>query len=200
MNTDRGNKPALFQETQKFRQPWLWGLVLLPTIGILAIILYQLITGQPVGDKPAPTWLLLLLLVVIPMPLVVGFYIAQLTLRVEEEGIYYGWNLFGSKQNRLPWNEIHSLMLIRYKLLGSGVSLTRKYGTVHSVRGDVGLFLETRRGRKLTIGTNKPDELDRALREIAAQGVPMVYADARAVMANPQSAEGFPPGRSRSYS
>lgn len=177
METHTNEAPALFQETQRFRQPWVWGIVLLPMAIVLGILLYQLITGEPVGDNPAPDRLLLLILFLIPVPVVVGFFVARLVTRIDREGLHYGWNLFGNRLNTIPWSDIHALALIRYKFVGYGVHYARKYGTVYNVSGNVGLYVETKRGRKLTVGTTEPDRLDNVLRTIALRGVP--YTDER---------------------
>lgn len=199
MKTDHSNTPALFQETQKFRQWWIWLIVFLPMAIVLGILLYQMITGQPVGDEPAPDWLLFVLLFAIPIPVAVGFFIARLTTRVDEHGFYYGWNIFSSKLNKFSWSDIQSLTLTRYGFVGYGVHYARKYGTVHNVSGNVGLYVETKRGSRFIVGTTKPDELDRALREVAARGINLPYVDARDVAESQRSSGGVPPAQLRSY-
>lgn len=197
METQTDRSPALFQETQKFRQLWVWGIVMLPMAIVLGILLYQLITGEPVGDRPAPNWLLLLILLLIPIPAAFGFFVARLVTRIDEGGLHYGWNIFGKRLNTIPWSEIRSLALIRYKFVGYGVHYARKYGTVHNVSGNVGLHVETKKGRKLTIGTTEPDRLDNVLRTIALRGVP--YTDERDAAEKARTGGEFSSPESRSY-
>ena len=65
----------VFREVQRFSQPWLWGLILLPTcLGCIGLfgwgMVQQLVLGRPWGDRPMSDVALL----------VVSGYVALVTL------------------------------------------------------------------------------------------------------------------------
>nr|WP_315263057.1 hypothetical protein [uncultured Flavobacterium sp.] len=46
---------------------------------------------------------------------------------------------------------------MNYKFLGFGVRLFTSYGTVYNTKGDTGLAIELKCGKKILIGTQKGD-------------------------------------------
>lgn len=77
----------LFSEKQKFKQWWLWAILLIVNGIILIGIFKQLITDQPFGDKPMSN--LGLLLTAIPMLLITLLILnIRLNTLIKEDGIY----------------------------------------------------------------------------------------------------------------
>ncbi len=80
-------KLILFSEKQKFKQWWLWVILLIVNGVILIGIFKQLITDQPFGDKPMSN--LGLLLTAIPMLLITLLILnIRLNTLIKEDGIY----------------------------------------------------------------------------------------------------------------
>ncbi|QEC51013.1 hypothetical protein EDD80_101535 [Anseongella ginsenosidimutans] len=161
----------LFGEKQQFRQIWLWALLLAAVLPIPGVLIYQLITGQPAGDNPAPVTVLVILMLFVVLPLLLGFYYAKLTMRISREGIFFGWNFPSGALNRIAWPEIRECKIIQYKFVGLGYHVSMRYGTVYNVKGNLGLRIVKKDGTEYLIGTEKPDELQAALTEYYAGAI-----------------------------
>jgi len=154
----------LYEEVQQMRQWWVWLIVVLCALPSWIILIYQLYTGTPVGDKPASNLLLLCMSVVLTLPVIAIIYFLKLTLRIDSEGISYGFNFPTNELNRIPWSQVRSLELITYTSTGYGYRISRKYGTVYNTSGNRGLLITTNHGRTLLLGTNNEEELVRVLK------------------------------------
>jgi len=154
---------SVFVEKQRFTQWWVWLFVLLPVFLILLIVLFQLISGQPVGNKPASnTELLVLLFVLLPLPVL--FFTMQLTTRITDAGIEMQYRPILNKA--YSWNDIQSAAIKQYGFVGYGIRYSFKYGWVYNVKGNKGLLLKLQNGKSLIIGTQKPAELQTFLRKL----------------------------------
>lgn len=176
MNPNEPERQLLFLEVQRFRQPWLWVIVLTPTIFVTGVVVYTLVTGEQFGEKPAPLPVLVAMVLLMAL-VVIGFARAGLTTVIDEEGMNYGWNLFGPKLNRFRWRDVQTLRLIRYRFVGYGIRSSRQHGTIHNVSGRIGLQIETKKGGKLMIGTRGPEELDSAVRTIVDRHPHIIYSN-----------------------
>jgi len=156
-------KEILFSEVQKFRQWWLWLILILAAVPLLGILAYQVITGNPVGDKPASNGSLIIIVLVIGLPLLLGFYYFKLFTIVEKDTIYYGFGVKGNKLNEIRLSDIASMDVIPYKSYGYGMRLSRDFGTIYNTSGGMGLFITKTSGEKLLIGTKRPEELKEAI-------------------------------------
>ena len=80
-------KLILFSEKQKFKQWWLWVILLIVNGVILIGIFKQLITDQPFGDKPMSN--LGFLLTAIPLLLITLLILnIRLNTLIKEDGLY----------------------------------------------------------------------------------------------------------------
>ena len=69
-------------------------------------------------------------------------------------------NFFPFKKKRVEWNEIKNTKVINYGFVGGwGIRLWTKYGTVYNMKGNKGLAIELKNGKKFLIGTQKETEL-----------------------------------------
>ena len=145
-----------FKETQRFDQWWVWTLLL----GIAAIwvwgIIQQVLLGSPFGDKPM-TDAGLIMSALIPLGIIVLFRIMTLRTEITSDGIRVKYFPLWSTQ--LNWNQIKQAKIIKYGFVGYGIRFSDQYGTVYNVKGSLGLLVEKVNGKKILIGTQKPDEL-----------------------------------------
>lgn len=160
----------LFSERQKFKQWWLW----LIMIGINALFLFgvfmQLISGQQFGDKPISN-VGLLIAAGITIALTLLFLNFRLDTIIKNDGIYVRFFPFHVRFKHYSWDILSKSFVRQYSALteyggwGLRFGLFGK-GTAYNVSGDKGLQLEFADKKKLLIGTNKPNELTETLKKI----------------------------------
>ena len=155
-----------FTETQRFRQLWIWALL----TGLLVLFIWafvqQIILGIPWGNNPASdTGLILFCL--IPLGIVVLFLIARLETRIDRMGISYRFLPFHRKWRLIEWSTVGRAYIRKYNSIaefgGWGIRFGLKGGKAYNVSGNHGLQLELKNGKKLLIGTRKPEELSKHL-------------------------------------
>ena len=156
------NEEILFKEKQRMRQWW----IRIPLLFLLTFMFYavikQIIFDIPVGEKPAPNWLLLMIFVII-FTFCVLLYMLTLNTSITKTGIEIRFLPFVNKM--IPWQDINSAEVLKYSFVGYGMRLSLKYGTVYNISGNMGLLLITNRG-KILLGTQKAAELDKIVKDI----------------------------------
>jgi hypothetical protein len=150
-----------FKEEQSFTQWWLWlflsGIGALPCYGIYK----QLILGEKFGDKPMPDFGLILFSVFIYAILAL-FWRMRLKTEIDQKEIR--WSFFPFTKKSVPWKDIKTAKTVNYGFVGGwGIRLGTKYGTVYNTKGNKGLAIELKNGRKFCIGTQKEDEMKRVV-------------------------------------
>jgi len=156
-----------FEEKQKFTQWWLWilllGITLIPVYGIYQ----QIILGEPFGDKPLPDFGLIAFLLFM-LAFVGFFWKMELRTNIDKEVISVKFFPFTNKE--IKWEEISHAKVVNYGFVGGwGVRVGTKYGTVYNTNGKIGLALELKNGKKLCIGTQREEELNKIIIEASQQ-------------------------------
>lgn len=154
-----------FTETQHFKQWWLWLIV----TGITALHLYglyqQFYLGKPFGDNPASDEGLILFSLV-PLLLILLFFVLRLDTRIDETGVHYRFFPFHISYRTKQWKDIEKAYVPHYKPLyeygGWGI---RGFGRDRAlnVSGNIGLQLQMNNGDKLLIGTQEGEEVKQIL-------------------------------------
>jgi hypothetical protein len=157
-----------FTERQRFRQIWVWALVL----GLLGLFVWafvqQIILGIPWGNNPASdTGLILSSL--IPLGIAALFLVAKLDTRIDRRGVSYRFFPFHLRWREIDWKLISRAYIRHYKPLsefgGYGLKYGIKAGMTYNVSGNQGLQIELKNGKKLLIGTRKPEEMAKHIPE-----------------------------------
>ena len=148
-----------FKETQRFTQWWLW----LVLVGSWVALMYSLATVQP------QTTIAYFISFGVGMLLPILFWQMRLMTRITEEGIYVRFVPFHFKEQFYPWESIESAQVRTYSPLMEYGGWGIKYGfngqgKVFNVAGDQGLQLVFKSGEKLLIGTQKPTEIQDAVK------------------------------------
>ena len=151
----------IFEEEQRFTQWWLW--VILISVGILPIVgVYkQVLLGEPFGNNPMSNTGLIIFMVC--MLLFVGlFRLMKLKTVINKNGIEISF--FPFLKRAFKWEEVTSYEIVNYGFVGGwGIRLGTTYGTVYNVKGNKGLALQLKNGKKYLIGTQKEHELKRLI-------------------------------------
>ena len=150
---------ADFKETQRFTQWWLW-LILIFSWGSM---IYAFISEKPTLNVANS------ISGVIMCALPILFWQMRLITRITDEGIYVRFIPFHFKEQFYPWDSIESAQVRTYSPLkeygGWGIKFGfNGQGKVYNVSGNEGLQLVFKSGEKLLIGTQKPAEIQAAVR------------------------------------
>lgn len=164
-----------FNETQKFRQWWIWLSVLLP-IGIVLYILFtELVLQKPIGQYPMDEELLIALFIMMLVG-ITFLFLLRLETSIDREGISYRFSPFHFKARQIPWSEITQAWVREYRPVkeygGWGVRISLRNGKAFNVRGNKGLQLVLKNGKKILIGTQEPQEIEKALLQLKVPGQP----------------------------
>ena len=146
-----------FKEEQKFNQRWLWLILILMGVLPLIGIYKQLILGEKLGDNPMSD-ISLLIFSIIMFSLVGLFLIMKLKTSIDKNGI--NMHFFPFIKKSVDWQQIKNVKVVNYGFVGGwGIRLWTKYGTVYNIRGNKGLEIVLKSGKKFLIGTQKETEL-----------------------------------------
>ena len=157
-----------FNETQYFRQKWLWAIIIFFPAFSLYGIYEQIIMGNPIGDKPISDDGLIWFAVLIGVGLPLLFYSIRLKTRVSEEGLHYQFFPIHLKERTIPYVEIESFKARKYSPLkefgGWGIRFGYE-GKAYNVSGEEGLQLVLKNERKVLFGSQKAKELEKAMKK-----------------------------------
>ncbi len=161
---------TLFSETQRFKQIWLWLLLL----GINGMFIYGFVQqiilhhNHTFGDKPMSntglsiaTGMTILLSVL--------FLNMRLDTAIKGDGIYVRFFPFQIMMRHYDWTELQQCYVrIYHPLREYGGWGLRGIGSNRAlnVSGNEGIQLITTRGAKLLIGTRKPEEVNAVLQKL----------------------------------
>jgi hypothetical protein len=159
------NDKIEFSETQRFRQIWIWVIIM----GMNTIFIYgfisQVIFGIPFGDNPAPDiWFIPIFIFMFAINYLI--YMLRLETRIDENAVTVRMFPFQLKSRVYEWEMIKSSEVRKYSPIleygGWGLRGFIKNRALN-VSGNMGLQLVFTNGRKLLIGTQKPDKIGELL-------------------------------------
>ena len=156
-----------FSETQKFKQWWLWLILILVAFFTGYHLLAQLGLGHS-SRKFASSDLSLLVSFFVVLAVFSLLLLIKLETEIRRDGVYVKFFPFHRKYIHYSWDEISRSYVRKYNAIleygGWGVRLGLfGKGRALNVSGNKGLQLEFYDKRKLLIGTQMPDEITAAL-------------------------------------
>jgi hypothetical protein len=162
---------AAFTETQSFLKSGMWMLLVPANLIVLGILLYQVFSGDPVGNNPMSNQGLILLVLGV-LALSLSVLAIRLETEIKEDGVYVRLFPFHLKFKRYPWRDIARVYLRQYSPIGEFGGFGLRYGGskkgwAYNVSGNQGLQIELNNGKKLLIGTSRPEELKPVLERYA---------------------------------
>ncbi|SNZ04409.1 Protein of unknown function [Natronoarchaeum philippinense] len=146
---------SYFHETQRFRQPWLWGLLL-----AVAVVVGGSLYPGGVSDAGAVVGLTVVVAVL------ALFAVATLTTAVRDDGISVRFFPFHLRPRHVPIDAIERVEAVEYSPIGEyggwGVRWSAD-GWAYNVSGSDGVRIERQDGKPLLIGSQRADELAAAI-------------------------------------
>lgn len=159
---------VLFCERQRFKQIWLWIILLCINIYLIDRTVREFIMAEQFGGIPMSNMGLIISTII---SLLVTLLIAttRLDTMIKKDGIYVRFFPFHLKYKKHPWNTISQIFVRKYSPLseygGWGYRLGAK-GRAFNISGNQGIQLIFTDGSKLLIGTNRPNEVKESLDQI----------------------------------
>lgn len=157
---------VFYREVQRFRQVWLWIIILsIPALMIYAVV-QQLFLGKPFGNNPAPDIVLIILAVIFGLGLPALFLATNLTTEVRSDGLYVRFFPFHLSFRKITSEELLHYEVQTYSPLkeygGWGIRYGSK-GKAYNISGNRGVHLEFSNRERLLLGSQRPEELAQAI-------------------------------------
>lgn len=152
-----------YEEVQQFRQPWLWYLLITSSLtGVLPVI----VVAFADNDTSVREAVLVIAIVLgITLLNLAAFYYVRLEVRFSDEGIHYRWWPFFRAFSLLRWKDIDHVSIQKYTPFKFGFSISKKYGRVHNVDGNMGYQVILQNGKKYFFGTQKRLAVENVLQQ-----------------------------------
>jgi Family of unknown function (DUF6141) len=163
------NSPVLFREVQRFRQWWLWLVIIIGPLTIWYSTYRRFILGEHYEKKPTPDGLMVALWLLIGIGLPLLFYSARLITEVRTDGIYIRFFPFHFSFLRFGFDSIKVYEARTYSPIGEYGGWGIRYGwngKAYNVSGNQGVQLELNNGKRILIGTHHPLDFMSALRSL----------------------------------
>ena len=167
-----------FEERQKFDQWWLKLIIIGSVLAVVGTMFYgtikQVATGIPWGDNPMSTSGLIIMdfvTTLIMTGVVLLIFKTRLITVIKSDGIHIRFKLFLYRERLITPDTIEKYEIRTYSSIkdygGWGVRNGRRgKGIAYNVSGNIGLQLELEHGRKILIGTQRPEAIKRAMNKL----------------------------------
>jgi hypothetical protein len=157
----------VFNETQRFTQWWLQAI----NIALVALLMYGLYKwyalGEPVGNVAANDrtgQIVAILAVVCSVPLI---YLFRLKTTIDEIGIHYQFFPINLSQRTIHWSEMENCYVRTYNPIkefgGWGYRGSFGKGKAVNIKGNKGIQVAFKDGKKLLIGTQEQEDAQKVI-------------------------------------
>jgi hypothetical protein len=166
----------IFTEEQKFDQVWIRAIMLISWIPLLAIFgigfYQQIILGKQWGNHPMSDTGLLITTALVFMIMAGATWLTfsiRLVTEVTHEGLRYRFPPLMLRFRTIPKHDIAEYNIRQYNPVreygGWGIRQGGfgKTGIAYNVKGNTGLQLQLKNGKKILFGTQRPDALRAAM-------------------------------------
>jgi len=156
----------VFIEEQKFNQPLvIVGLsIVFIVVGISIFNDWENISQVSISEQMGALSGLIIILLVALL-----FVFLKLKTRIDEKGIHYQFYPFHFSYKLISWEKISTCIIRNYNAIsefggwGMKFSFFKKKGKSFTTKGNIGLQIELKSGKKLLIGTQKKEEMQRTI-------------------------------------
>jgi hypothetical protein len=158
----------MFTEQQRFRQKWVWILILGSSLVAWWSFVQQIMLRTPFGDRPSSDIVVWIIWILFGMGMPWLFISLKLITQVRSDGLHVRFSPF--RERIIRFGDIASYSVRQYNPLreygGWGIRWTKKNGMAYNVSGNMGVQLELADNKKILIGSQKADELAASLRQM----------------------------------
>ena len=156
---------VLYTEEQRFKQWWLWLILVVAAIVSTVPIIYGIysleVLEKPWGNKPANAEVLMIILffdIIVMGGIILMIYKMRLILEIRSDGIYFRYPPLSGKWKYIKMEDIERFEVIAYNPVfeygGWGIKGSSR-NKAFNVSGNTGLRLYLKNGKKVLIGTQQ---------------------------------------------
>lgn len=152
-------KGVMFHEEQRFRQIWLWFIIILPSL----VLLLEFINMLKESEKNI---FMMSFFIFFGIGLPVFFYITKLTTQVRSDGIYFRFFPLHLSFHKIPFGQMKSYRAVTYDPINEYMGWGIRYGVkgkAYNVSGNRGVQVEFVNKRNILFGSQRPEEFLRAM-------------------------------------
>jgi hypothetical protein len=167
------SKEVLFREVQRFRQLWIWIFVFFLMGLSWYSFIQQIVLKIPFGTRPSPDLVVIGIWILFGLIFPVLAFKTGMITEVRGDGIYIRYIPFHRKFRTMPFDAIQTYEARTYRPLKEYGGWGIRFGVggkAYNVSGNRGVRLALISGRKILLGSQKPEELvlaiERAKRSI----------------------------------
>ncbi|MDI6699009.1 MAG: DUF6141 family protein [Candidatus Saccharicenans sp.] len=111
------DEPVIYEEKQRLNIGLLWLPVLTPAVMVWYSFYWQILRGRPVGSRPAPDAILIILFVVFGFLFPYLMLKTRLILQVRPDGFYFRYLPFHLRYHKISWLEITDVRPVEFSPL-----------------------------------------------------------------------------------
>jgi hypothetical protein len=160
---------SIFREVQRFRQWWVWLLLLFVTGMAWYGAVQQIVLKKPFGSHPAPDVIMIMIWAIFEVLFPLFFYSLRLVTEIRYDGLHIRFFPLQFHDHKISLGEIKKYEIRTYSALkeygGYGIRYG-KNGKAYNVSGSRGVQLEFQDGKHLLIGSQRPEEFASALASV----------------------------------
>ena len=167
MKKEKGPHPV-YREVQRFRQPWIWVIVLGLAGLVWCAAVSRLVLHRPFGTRPMPDIVLAAFWVAFGIGLPALFFFGRLVTEVHDDGICIRFSPFHRRPRRIALFDVRRCGVRTYRPVRDygGWGIRRgSGGTAYTVSGSRGVEIELSNGERILIGSRRADELCEAIEQ-----------------------------------
>lgn len=142
-------------------------------MGLSIVITVFALTKASAGENSQESWEIILGFVVgigVPIAITALFLLLKLETEVKSDGIYVRYFPFHIRFKRFGPEDLSECYARRYKPIweygGWGIRYSLRNGKAYNTSGNQGVQLVFKNGKRLLIGSQKPEQLEAAIRAI----------------------------------
>ena len=158
---EAANSQWLYVEDQRFRQKWIFALVLIPVLLSWTGAIMQLVLGVPFGTNPSSDGMLVVIFLLFGIGLPLAMYKIELRIRVDAKGIHYQYFPLHLRRHTVRFGDIKSSASVTYRPIleygGWGIRYGKR-GKAYNVSGNKGVRITLRNGKTILFGSQHADE------------------------------------------
>lgn len=157
---------VLYREVQTVRQPWIVVLLVAPVSVVLFGLFQQVVLGRPWGNHPVSDRAFLLIAGAV-CAIAVWFLSLRMITEVRPDVVVIRFPLLWPAR-RIPLEDIASARTSAYRPVagygGWGIRLNLPTRTkAYTAKGNRGVMFQLADGRHVLVGSQRPEELERAI-------------------------------------